>query len=328
MTELKLALSAVAAIVGAGFASGREIVSFFTMHGRWWPLGAAVCCLCVGLLVSMLCTLAKRTQSRGLAQLYARVMDERCGESVQAVYALLLVIVCAAMCSAAGEMGALALGSRFARPAGTACALALALAGAKSRGHLSGAGLIAACAILLYYCLLLRGAGAPVQSAQQNGFVVSAGLGALYACLNTALAAGVVCSFAQQVVSPAKAGLYTGLLLGLLLLAACMALKDLGATALALPSVALAGEMGAAGFWLSLLALFAAAVSTLSCGLYTLSRQLEEAGLGKKWCMSAAAAGALLLSAVGFAPIVDVAYPLLGFLCAMLLPVLTIFLKE
>lgn len=328
MAEWKVALAAIAAIVGAGFASGREIVSFFTMHGKWWPLGAAACCAAAGLLTAMLVQLARRTKSASLPQLYTRVMDEKCGEAVQVVYALMLLIVCAAMCSAAAEMGALALDSRFARPAGAACALALSLFGAKSRGHLAGSGLIAAGVLFVFYCALcVRGpqVTAPVQ---QNGALVSTGLGVLYACLNVALAAGVICCAGQESASPARAGLFTGILLLALLVPACVAVKRLGDTSLALPSVALAGEMGLFGFWASLAALFAAAVSTLASGLYSLKRQLADAGLPEKWCMSAAVLGAVTLSVVGFAPIVNVAYPLLGFLCAMLLPALALFVKD
>ena len=117
MAEMRIALAAIAAIVGAGFASGREIASFFTAHGRWWGLGVVLCCAATGLIVAMLVRLARRTGSTSLGQLYSRVMDERCGESVQVVCAMLLLTVCAAMCSAAAEMGALALSGRFARPA-------------------------------------------------------------------------------------------------------------------------------------------------------------------------------------------------------------------
>lgn len=327
MAEWTVALAAVGAIIGAGFASGREIATFFTMHGRWLWLGAAACCIAAGLLTAMLVTLAKRTQSTSLAQLYTRVMDEKCGEAVQAAHTLLLLIVCAAMCSAAAELGALALSSRWARPAGACCAAALALAGAKSGRRLAGGGLLTAGAIFAFYCILCA-QDVPHRPCAQNGAVVSGGLGVLYACLNVALASGVICSAGQKAASPARAGLYTGALLLALLVPACIALRRLGDTDLALPSVALAGELGAFGFWASVAALFAASVSTLATGLFSLRGQLCQAGMPEKWSMTAALGGAALLSAVGFAPIVQVAYPLLGFVCAMLLPVLAIFIKE
>lgn len=326
MADIRVALAAIAAVVGAGFASGREIVSFFTMHGRWCWAGVVLCCAAMGLLVAMLVKLAKRTGSASLPQLFTRVMDERCGEAVQVVYTLLLMIVCAAMCSAAGEMGALAVPSVFARPAGTACALALALCASKSSAALAKGGGAAAAVMIVFYGMLCLCGNAASAPAQQNGFAVSAGLGALYACLNAALAAGVICSAGQRAASPARAGLYTALLLLALLVPACCALGKLGATDLALPSVMLAGELGAAGFWLSLGALFAAVVTTLAASLHSLKQQLCQTGLPEKFAMPAALAGSLLLSVVGFAPIVNVGYPLLGFLCAMLLPALALFL--
>ena len=180
----------------------------------------------------------------------------------------------------------------------------------------------------MFYCVLCGANPPQYEPAQQNGLLVSLGLGVLYACLNGALAAGVICTAGQETPSPAKVGLFTGILLFALLVPACLAVKKLGNTDLALPSVALAAGKGEMGFWLSIAALFAASVSTLSAVLYSLREQFALAGMHEKWSMSAAAFGALALSVVGFAPIVDVAYPLLGFLCAMLLPALAIFLKE
>lgn len=326
MAEMRVALAAIAAIVGAGFASGREIVSFFTMHGKWWGLGVALCSAATGFLTAMLVKLAKRTKSTALPQLFSRVMDERCGESVQVVYTLLLMVVCAAMCSAAGEMGALALDGRYARPAGTAIAIALSLIAAKNGRNLARSGAAAAAVLFIFYLAICTAAGDGRAAAPESSLMISGGFGVLYACLNTALAAGVICSAGQEAASPARAGVYAALLLAGLLFTACAALGRLGRTELVLPSVALAGEMGAAGFWLSLSALYAAAVSTLATSFFSLKEQLRLAGLAEIWCMPAAVAGALLLSVVGFSPIVNVGYPLLGFLCAMLLPALALFL--
>lgn len=328
MAEMRIALAAIAAIVGAGFASGREIASFFTAHGRWWGLGVVLCCAATGLIVAMLVRLARRTGSTSLGQLYSRVMDERCGESVQVVCAMLLLTVCAAMCSAAAEMGALALSGWFARPAGTACAVAAALLGAKDGKKLAASGAAAAAIIFAFYLVICMRAEGQWARSPQDGLMVSGCLGVLYACLNTALAAGVICAQGQRAASPARAGLFTGILLFCLLMPACMAVGRLGKTDMALPSVMLAGEMGAFGFWMSLAALFAAAISTLATCFFSLKEIFGQAGLPEKFCMPAAVIAPLMLSAVGFSPIVDVGYPLLGFLCAMLLPALALFLND
>lgn len=327
MAERRVALAAVGAIVGAGFASGREIVSFFTAQGGWCFWGVAVCCVVLGLLVALLAGLARRTQSTSLAQMYARVMDERCGEAVQVAHTLLLLVVCAAMLSAAGEMGALAFEGKYARAFGVALAIAAALMGARSSRSLAWAGALAAAVLMAFYVRLCLHAEASGQWARGSA-MASGAMGALYACLNAALAAGVICREGRHAASPAKAGLYTGALLFVLLTPACLAIGPLGRTQLALPAVALAGETGPAGFWLSLAALFAAAVSTLATSLYSLQEQLQQAGMPRVPGLMAAVLGPLLVSVAGFTPIVDVGYPMLSVVCAMLLPVLAVFRNE
>lgn len=326
MAEARVALAFAAAVVGAGFASGREIATFFTNCGSacWWGVG--LCCALVGAGVSMLVKLSSRTGAVTLPQLYSRVMDARCGEAVQVAYSLLLLVVSSAMLSAAGELGALAVSSRYARPAGYAFALAVSLFAAKNPRSLSLSGAAVAAITLVYYIALCFAPVGEADTAVRGSAPVSMALGTLYAALQATLAGGVICATGRGVRSPAKAGLFSGVLLFALLTPACFALLRSGSTDGALPSVSLASAYGTAGFAMSLIMLFVGVATTLGATLYCLREQLLLAGLREPACMPVSVMAALFLSVVGFAPIVDVGYPLLGFLCALLLPALAAFL--
>ncbi len=327
MFEMRVALAAIGAIVGAGFASGREIITFFTGQGKFWIAGALFCSAAAGALVALLCAMAQKTGAGSLSQIYARAMDEHCGEAVQVVYVLLLFVVSAAMLSAAGEIGAMAFSAGSARAFGVALALSMALWAAKSGRNLARAGFIAAAGIIVFYAILFLKNDA-VPSWAQGSFFGAGALGTLYACMNAALSAGVVCTLAKDGVRAKRAGIYTGALLFALLSVACMAIGKMGNTSLALPSLALAGTFGPGVFAVGLVSMLIAIVTTLASTLHGARQILIEAGIGKNWAMLLALIGPALLSVVGFSPIVDIGYPLLGVLCAHLLPVLVIFLKD
>ena len=57
---LRSALAIVAAIVGAGFASGREVMTFFSEMGAASWLGVGVACALVGGITAMLAQLGAR----------------------------------------------------------------------------------------------------------------------------------------------------------------------------------------------------------------------------------------------------------------------------
>ena len=327
LADVRVALAAAAAIIGAGFASGRELAAFFVAHGNGCWLGAVLCSAAAGAGTALLVRLARRTQAETLPRLYALVMDERCGEAVQIAYTLLLLILAGAMVSAAGELGALALSSRYARAAGMALGLAAAMQASRSPRVLAATGAFTAAATAGYYTwLLLAVPRAGSATAGESSFAAAGAMGVLYAALNLTIAGGVICAAGRRAASPLRAGLWTGGLLLALLVPACAAIARAGDLSPALPSVAMAAKMGAAGFWASLGVMACAVASTLGAALYCLREQLRLAGLPEAACLPAAALGALLLSSVGFAPIVDVVYPLLGFLCAILLPALAVFL--
>ena len=336
--ENSTAFAVVAAIVGAGFASGREISTFFTCTGWASWLGILCASSLLGLLTAVLAALAQRDNVFSFPGLYRSVMGRECGDAIEFLHGTTMVVTASVMLSAAGELGALAINLH--------CAYALSLLLSLitgillSRNHFSLLRTIAAILVPLisiyYTCLALDPTPVPRQflafedSFGLSGNVVAACLlAALYAALNTAMSGGVLTSLAHGGIRPRRLGLKIGLLLLALLVPANAALLRAGTSVrrMALPSVVLAARWGKAGFYLSAFVTWLSVVTTLAASLGSLRGQAEAHGLRPGLAVPAASFAALCLSAVGFTPLVRVGYPLLGWICAMSLLGLIPFLK-
>jgi hypothetical protein len=79
--NLSAALSAVAAMVGAGFASGRELVVFFAGQGTPSWLGVLIACAGAGFLTGAVAALSRRTGRRDLPGVFSRTIGRGSGTS-------------------------------------------------------------------------------------------------------------------------------------------------------------------------------------------------------------------------------------------------------
>jgi uncharacterized membrane protein YkvI len=324
--NLAAALSAVAAMVGAGFASGRELVVFFSGQGVPSWLGVAVACVGAGFLTGAISAFAKRTGRRELPGVFARTMGRSSGIMMQVVYTTLLILCAAAMLSTGATLGALTFSFHGSFLLGTAITLACALLLTR-RGALSMAGL--ALVVLMTGWYIALGAGQSATDIRVGGsFGISAASGMIYAAFNATVAAGVVCLNAGKDVKPTRVGLYTGLLLAAMLIPANWALlrTDVYTRQMALPSVVMAQRWGVAGYYLSICALFVAVVTTLSAALSALRAQLTELGLRPTQAVFFSCAAALALSMAGLTTLVGVGYPAVGLMCAVMLLILLSYL--
>jgi uncharacterized membrane protein YkvI len=231
-----LAATYVAAVVGAGFASGREVHEFFAVYGRAGLLGTAVS----GALFALLGALAMRRVAalghRHGGDLLRDICGPQLGWMVDWVSLLGFVLVEAAVLSTAGALGRHLLD--WPPWAGT-CVLALALALA----GLGGRRVYVALNLVVAPSLLVTVLGLGVALAPRFPWYESpdAGLGGhpswplaalLYVAYNLTLALAGMCAVTDAGISPREAaagGAAGGALLGLMCLALTGALLGSGA---------------------------------------------------------------------------------------------------
>ena len=325
--QARVALAAMAAVAGTGYASGRELVLFFAQLGWAGWVGIPFAAAVFGLLMALLCRWAGRMDSGSFAQLCQRLLGCRAGVAAGWLHGLLLALTAAVMLCGAGEVGALTLPLRFGFLWGAALALLIALIlNLSGLRALPGLGLaVLAVGALFYAGLALDPRAVRVYLRSEvalalEGSVPAAILLALaYGAMNACLAASAVARFGRGA-RPAGVGLLCAAMLGALLGCANAAILRGGRELLgqALPTVLLSARWGVAGFWICAGFSFLCAASTLAAALGGLIDMARRGGR-KRGMIALAALVVLACGTLGLAGTVGLGYPAVGWLCAALL---------
>lgn len=312
------AVACVGAVVGAGFASGREIITFFTQYQRYsWLL--------ILLSATAMCALYTLLSMRPPRSQKLRPGMQRACKGFRV---LLLAVTGGAMVSACGEVAALMLPVRAAYAVGVVgCVLAAFWLSGKSLQPLAGISWVLLALLGVSFVLLLAFAkeGAEPLPAEPT-LTVAAGMRAAgfavgYACLNIALSMGVICGETGETCGRPvlRSGVYFGWMMTLLmLLSNYLYLRHPSALQATLPIVQLLSRFGLAGFWTSASLLLFALMTSLIGVLRGLRRELEPL-VSPRWRRVIIPALPVLVSLVGFSRIVGVLYPYLGLLCILLI---------
>ena len=299
------------AVIGAGFASGREVASFFARFGAWSWLGAAAA---VAVLGGLCWRLMEHPGEGGMPLHWRGCWLEYLWRGM---FVSLMMATGGAMMAGGGEIAALMLPLHGARCIGLMGTLALAwlLAGRENAG-------LAAVSKGLIACLLavvLAGLFLPVRETASlrpagSGWV-SLAQGLCYGGFNAALAAPVISLTGAELTRKEQlrcAGWFTLLMAVLLACGNAVLLRHAALQEAQLPFVMLLSAWGKAGYCLGGAALYLAALTTLVACLRGLKLLLPRH-------MGAAAVGVALLSLSGLEGMVGVAYPVLGGGCFLLL---------
>ena len=307
------ALAAVGAVVGAGFASGREIDSFFSRYGAWSWLGVAAAAAVTG---GIALGVMRRPGQGGMPEGWRGRWP---GRLWQGMFGALLFFTGGAMLAGAGEIAALMLplqGAYLLGLMGTA-ALTVLLAW---QGTV-GAGRAGRVLVALLMTLAAAGLMLPARSAALIGQAGSPWesllRGASYAGFNMALAAPGLAAASPSMTRRARrqCALLLAAILGALLAGGNgLLLRHSALRGEAMPFIHLMAAYGRAGYALGGTAMYLAVLTTACASL----RGLWTLGAGRRWRMMATA-GMLLCAAVGFTGVVGKAYPLLGAGCLLLM---------
>ncbi|MDO5379050.1 MAG: hypothetical protein Q4G52_12015 [Clostridia bacterium] len=323
MAVISCALALLSGVIGAGFASGREITRFFAGHGA--ASGAAIVCALATLsaLFLRLSAQLERAQSPSFSALCSARFGHALGRLTSVLFLLLMGTTGGAMLAACAELAALTVPVSHAYALGLALSLLLgaALACAGLGGlALPGAALLVLLPVLLVRLLRLPAGEACFLPAMSPDLPVRAAAdGAIYGALNAAMLSGAM---PMLLALPSRARrravwLFAALFGALLVLGCAVCRRHLPAVwNQPMPFVALGRALGSGGYLLLAACLYAAALSTLSAMLAGLIRLLP---FGPGASAACACLLCTLLARAGFGPIVSSGYPVLGALCAGLM---------
>lgn len=316
------AIACVGAVIGAGFASGREIVTFFTRYGvhSWWLV------LLSALVMMALCMLCMRTASVCRTVCWCELYDDRpgwVGRVSKLCATLLMAVTGGAMVSAAGHMIALIWPSEWAYPIGVVgtllAAWALGFGSLRPLSWISGA--LTALFLIAIIAVLAKDppqASVSMPDSPSAGALVWAAVRAVaYAAMNLTLGIGVVCRCSRRSRRDGSrlAAVFGLLLIALLFVSNYLYAKHPELTNEAFPIVRLMALFGRSGFLMSVVMMYLAIFTTLVAVLYAI-RGAAEAHVRSPHLRALLTMGLpLAISCVGFSGIVDGLYAPAGLIC-------------
>lgn len=305
-----LATAALGSVIGAGFASGREVCSFFARYGMWSFLALLAA---LGVMAWCAVRLLSAERADGMPEKWRGRWP---GRLWQVMFLALMITTGGAMTASLGEIGALSLPLHGARWWTMALSLALCwpLAGRDVRALRPISRMLMVCLLM---CMALAWTRPPTGGAvvaRRPNPAHAALSGLCYGGFNMALAAPVLCGRKLSQTERRACAIKLTLLLGVLLLGANMLmLRHPDLISEPLPLLRLMAAFGRAGYALCVcamgLAIFTTQLSAMT-GMFSLLP-------GRK--RYAGAAAMALMAVCGFERLVSVAYPLLGGACFALL---------
>lgn len=306
----KVASELCGAVIGAGFASGREVASFFARFGMWsWPGIAAAGLLTAWLALGVMhhpgeTGMPLHWRGRWLAHFW------------RGMFTALLMATGGAMLAAGGEVAALLLPFHGARAVGMA--VMLGSAWYMTRQEVPLLANLSRGLILCLLMVMVLGLFLPMEdsvSLQRARGVEGVAFGLCYGGFNTALAAPVIAAAGSELKEKERRRcvlLFTLVLVVLLCCGNAVLLRHASLREKQLPFIMLLRPLGYGGYVLGGISMGLAALTTLAACLRGLRVIMKEH-------VALAVAGVLLLSAGGLEGIVGAVYPALGAGCFLMM---------
>jgi len=338
-TTFQVAATYVGAVMGAGFASGQEIQQFFTRFGYWGLVGVVLSSALFSLLGWSMLDLQERWKIKSYNEFFECLLGQRLGIWADRLVSILLFVGMLAMISGSGALFNEYFGfSRWLGILLTGSVIALALL-------YRGEGVLWINTVLIplkfVFCLGIAtvaifittsGDSEPVRLLSNpivGNWVISA---ILYVSFNVTLAMVVFASLGREV---QKSGARLGAILGGIALglfafsigASLLRFPDI--LGLEIPMVGIAGKLGdwPAFFYVVVLwlAMITAAVGN---GFSLISRVVDYGRLSYAKATLILFLLLLPISGVKFSQIVQLVYPLFGYLGLVFMPTILYFWRR
>ncbi len=338
-TTFQVAATYVGAVMGAGFASGQEINQFFVRFGRWGLIGIVFSALLFSLLGWGMLDLQKRWKITSYPEFFDRLLGRKWGRWADGLVSVLLFVGMLAMISGSGALFNEYFGfSKWLGISLTISVIALAL---WFRGE--GVLWINSVLIPIKFIICLGIATAAIFLATSHDVMSSVALenpivkhwafsAVLYVSFNITLAMVVFASLGRDVQRPgARLGaVLGGLALGVFAFVIGAALLQFpDSLGLEIPMVAVAGKLGDWPAFFYVVVLWLAMITAaIGNGFSLISRMVDTGRVGYRNATIFLLLLLLPVAGVKFSKIVQVVYPLFGYLGLVFLPTIVYFWRR
>lgn len=338
-TTFQVSATYVGAVMGAGFASGQEIQQFFVRFGRWGLAGIVVSALLFSLLGWCMLDLQERWKITSYPEFFDHLLGRRWGRWADGLVSALLFVGMLAMISGSGALFYEYFGfSRWLGIILTGSVIALAL-------WFRGEGVLwinsALIPLKFIFCLGIATAAIFLATSQdvmgievsQSPIIKHWALSAvLYVSFNLTLAMVVFASLGRDVQRPgARLGaVLGGLALGVFAFVIGASLLQFpDSLGLEIPMVAVAGKLGDWPAFFYVVVLWLAMITAaIGNGFSLVSRVVDTGKLNYSNTTLLLLLLLLPVAGVKFSKIVQLVYPLFGYIGLVFLPTIIYFWRR
>jgi uncharacterized membrane protein YkvI len=330
-----LIMGYLGAVVGAGFASGQEIVQFFVNYGNNGIRGAVLAAFLFAICGAMLLYMAHSRKVSNYQDILRHLLGERMGKIVDLFLGIFLFLGISTMLSASGAI----FYEHLYLPKGLGVFIAyivvVILLAAGKKGLIFSYNLLVPVKLLLLiaitgYAAFFFDAHQPEAYAaflnpyESNNWLLAS---LLYVAYNFSLAMVVLTEY-QSVTTPRGSipgAMWGGVVLGLLVVIYYLALTRFMpmVTHYEVPMLYIAGNISLSTKWVYLIVLWVGILTTALANAYGFSQRISSlSGLNYSFCLIFCMTMALPLSMQSFSVLVNRVYPLFGALGLVILAAL------
>lgn len=323
MLVMQIAFTYIGTVVGAGFATGQEILQFFTAYGWWAPLTIA---LTTGLFIwlgTKLMILSRDIQARSYEDINRMLFGDRIGSVVSLFMMAIIICVNSVLLAGAGSVFSEHLHVNY------QIGLLITLGGSYwfvSRGmdailklnSIVAPTMLTFTVFIMFHTLQMPNASQVLSLHTDKTFYAAWSAPLLYSAFNLAMAQAVLVPLGASI--PDKkvirlGGIWGGVLIGVLLLSGHFALAVYmpGITQFNIPMGHIATGLSTIVQFIYVMLIFSEIFTTYIADVYGITLQLHQrTGVHPNIITLTIMLFCFLFSQFGFKPLVSFLYPLFG----------------
>jgi uncharacterized membrane protein YkvI len=322
---IQIAAVYVGTVVGAGFATGREIVEFFSRFGFIGFIGMLMAGYILIFLGSKLMVISARINASSYEELNEYLFGKALGKVINIVILLMLIGVCAVMLSGAGAVFEEQLGLSKASGVFTTIALSILVMMIGIKGIFAVNTFVVPIMILFSFILMILSLQLPNFAERllyipyiEDGWksVVSP---FSYTAFNLSLAQAVLVPIASEVKdikTIKRGGMLGGLALTLILIASHITLIMLPDFALyEIPMAIIVKNIASSVYWIFILVIYAEIFTSVIGNVFGLERQIiQYIAIPRMLIVLGIFTLSFLLSFFEYSQLLSYLYPLFGYI--------------
>ncbi|KIL51855.1 membrane protein [Jeotgalibacillus soli] len=322
----------VGTVVGAGFATGKEIVEFFTQYGLLGIAGILVAGLLFIFMGVKMMILSKRINATSYQDLNRFLFGRHVSKVINLFMLAVLLGVTSIMLSGAGAVFEEQLGLSKQIGIGSTVILALFVMVFGVKGLLSVNVLVVPMLVVFSIAVAVQSTGTLHLMTPENpasaGWILSA---LSYSAFNITMAAAVLVPLANEIKDEKvlkRGGIVGGILLMLILISSHIALSSLpNVAAYDVPMAEMMKTIFAVFYFVYVVVIYGEIFTSVIGNLFGLERQLiRYFNIPRMMMILGILLVAVVISQVGYSALLTLLYPLFGKICLVVL-VLLMFKK-